>query len=83
MTELIGYLAAFFTTASFLPQAIKTIQTKDVSGVSILMYSMFVIGVSFWLIYGCLLGNMLIVVANVITLILAGAVLMVKIRHQK
>lgn len=83
MTELIGYLAAFFTTASFLPQAIKTIRTKDVSGVSLLMYSMFVTGVIFWLIYGWLLGNMVIVVANIVTVILAGIVLIIKIKHRK
>ena len=83
MTELIGYLAAFFTTASFLPQAIKTIRTKDVSGVSLLMYSMFVTGVIFWLIYGWLLGNMVIVAANMVTVILAGIVLVIKIKHKK
>jgi len=83
MTELIGYLAAFFTTASFLPQAIKTIRTKDVSGVSLMMYSMFVTGVIFWLIYGWLLGNVVIVAANIVTVILAGIVLVIKIKHRK
>ncbi len=35
-TEIIGYMAAFGTTISFLPQAVKTIRTKDTSGISLL-----------------------------------------------
>lgn len=79
MIELIGYIAAFLTTASFLPQAFKTIKTRDTSGISFAMYLMFVIGVGFWLAYGVLLGNWIIVIANVITLILSGTVLVIKI----
>lgn len=78
MTELIGYIAAFLTTASFLPQAIQTIKTCDTSGISFSMYLMFVIGVGFWLTYGLLLGNWVIVIANAITLILSGVVLVIK-----
>ena len=48
----IGYVAAFCTTVSFLPQAIKTIQTKDTSGISLYMYALFTVGTLFWLIYG-------------------------------
>ncbi len=81
MTELIGYIAAFLTTASFVPQAIKTIKTRDTSGISFAMYLMFVAGVCFWLAYGVLLGNFVIASANVVTLILAGLVLWVKIKN--
>ena len=83
MTELIGAIAAFLTTASFLPQAIKTIKTRDTSGISLSMYLMFVTGVGFWLAYGVLLGNWVIIVANIVTFILAGAVLVVKIRNSR
>jgi MtN3 and saliva related transmembrane protein len=81
MTELIGYIAAFLTTASFLPQAIQTIKTRDTSGISFWMYLMFVLGVSFWLAYGVLIENRAIVIANSVTLILAGLVLWVKIKN--
>ncbi len=81
MTELIGAIAAFLTTASFLPQAIKTIKTRDTSGISFVMYLMFVVGVGFWLAYGVLLKNHVIIIANVVTFILAGAVLVVKVKN--
>jgi len=80
MTELIGYIAAFLTTLSFLPQVIKTLKTRDTSGISLLMYSMFVLGVALWLIYGILIGNRVIVIANSITFFLSGTVLFVKLR---
>ncbi len=83
MTELIGATAAFLTTASFLPQAIKTIKTRDTSGISFAMYLMFVVGVGFWLAYGVLLENNVIIIANVVTFILAGAVLAVKVKNCK
>jgi len=83
MTEIIGYIAAFLTTISFLPQAIHTIRTKDTSGVSFLMYLLFTVGVAFWLLYGVLLKNKIIIIANVITLILAMIVLVIKMRNAR
>jgi MtN3 and saliva related transmembrane protein len=81
MIETIGAIAAFLTTTSFLPQAIRTIKTRDTSGISLAMYLMFVLGVALWLFYGLLLENMVIVVSNFITFILAGLVLVVKIKN--
>jgi len=83
MIEFIGYLAAFLTTLSFLPQAMKTIKTRDTSGISFLMYFMFVSGVFFWLIYGFLISNVTILVANLITLIFAGIVLFIKFKAMR
>jgi len=81
MIEIIGAIAAFLTTTSFLPQAIRTIKTRDTSGISLAMYLMFVVGVAFWLVYGLLLENMVILVSNFITFVLAGLVLVVKIKN--
>jgi MtN3 and saliva related transmembrane protein len=83
MIEIIGYIAAFLTTASFLPQAFKTLKTRDTSGISLLMYLMFACGVALWMIYGILIQNHIIIFANSIALILAGLVLLVKIRNLK
>ncbi|MBP7710369.1 MAG: SemiSWEET transporter [Rickettsiales bacterium] len=83
MIEIIGSVAAFLTTASFLPQTIHTLKTRDTSGISFAMYLMFVVGVAFWLTYGVLLENKVIVVANIVTFILAGLVLAVKIKNSK
>lgn len=74
-----GTIAAILTTASFLPQAIKTIKTKDTEGISTVMYSMFVVGVFLWIIYGIQLRDMPIIVANVITFVLASIILGFKI----
>jgi MtN3 and saliva related transmembrane protein len=80
-TELIGYLAASLTTASFVPQAWKTFQSKDVSGISLGMYSLFTAGIALWLVYGLLLGAWPIVMANSVTLVLASAILWMKLRY--
>lgn len=83
MIEFIGYLAAILTTVSFLPQVIKIIKTKDTSSVSLLMYLLFVAGVVCWLIYGILLENIVITSANLVTLLLSGIVLILKIKERK
>jgi MtN3 and saliva related transmembrane protein len=80
LTELMGYAAATLTTLSFVPQALHTFRTRDVSGISLGMYSMFTAGVAFWLIYGLLLQAWPIVMANVVTLVLAVSILAMKLR---
>lgn len=77
--ELIGYLAATLTTASFLPQAIMTVKTRDTSSLSLGMYSMFTLGVLLWLIYGIYLSNLAIIAANAVTFLLATLILSFKI----
>ena len=81
MNDLIGYVAASLTTLSFLPQALHTFRTRDVSGISLGMYSLFTSGVALWLVYGLLLQAWPIVVANVVTLVLALAILVMKLRY--
>jgi MtN3 and saliva related transmembrane protein len=80
--DLIGYMAAFLTTASFVPQVWHTFQTRDVRGISLGMYSAFTLGVACWLVYGLLLGAWPIVIANAITLTLASAILVMKLRYR-
>lgn len=77
--EIVSYVAATCTTASFLPQAILTIKTKDTEGLSLGMYSLFAIGVFCWLIYGLQIEDEAIIIANAITLVLAGIILAFKI----
>ena len=78
--DLLGYAAAALTTASFIPQAWLCFRTGDVSGISLGMYSSFTVGVALWLAYGVVLGAWPIVVANAITLMLAIAILLMKLR---
>lgn len=77
--ELLGYVAAFLTTVSFLPQVIKTVKTKDTSGISLNMYIFFVIGIILWFIYGLQLGAMPIILANLFTGIMASVILFYKV----
>jgi MtN3 and saliva related transmembrane protein len=77
--DSLGYCAATFTTASFIPQAWLTFRSRDVSGISLGMYSVFTLGVALWLSYGVMLRAWPIVIANTITLMLAAAILMMKL----
>ena len=77
--EGVGSLAAMLTTGSFIPQAWLTFRTKDVSGISLGMYSAFTSGVALWLLYGLAMGSWPITVANAITLSLALAILLMKL----
>ena len=81
LTDLVGSTAAFLTTASFLPQAWLSFRTRDVSGVSLGMYSVFTVGVALWLAYGVLLGSWPMMIANTITLALAVMILGMKLAY--
>ena len=85
LPDTLGYLAAAFTTASFVPQAWLTLRTRDVSGISLGMYSAFTLGVALWLAYGLAIGQWPIVLANLVTLALATTILTAKIviEHQQ
>ena len=75
-------MAAILTTVAFVPQAFKSWQTRDLSGVSLPMYSFFTVGVVMWLIYGVMLDSWPIIIANAITIVLAGVVLVLKVIHR-
>ena len=77
--QIVGYLAAFLTTFSFAPQALLTLKTRDTKTLSLGMYSMFASGVFFWLIYGILMGDWVIIIANTLTELLALPILGMKI----
>jgi MtN3 and saliva related transmembrane protein len=79
--ELLGYVGAALTTASFIPQAVMTIRTRDTRGISRGMYIIFTAGVAFWLAYGIALDSMPMILANTITFGLASTVLALKLRY--
>ena len=83
MSELIGYLAASLTTARFIPQAWLTFKTRDVSGISLGMYSVFTTGIALWLVYGLMIQAWPVVIANVITLGLAASILVMRLRFKR
>jgi len=81
-TDFIGYFSAFLTTFAFVPQALHSWKTRDLSGVSLPMYSIFSTGVLGWIVYGIKIASWPIVAANVITLALSCAVLWLKLKHR-
>ena len=78
--EWIGGIAATLTTCSFLPQVWRVWRTRHTKDISLLMYVLFTVGVALWLAYGILLGAWPVIIANGITLLLAGTVLVLKLR---
>ena len=82
MIEFIGFVAAILTTLSFVPQALHTIETKDTSGISLWMYVIFTTGVFLWLVYGFLITNWPLIIANLVTFALAATILIFKMKYK-
>ena len=80
LTPVIGFIAAVLTTVAFVPQILKIWRARSAKDVSLGMYTVFTIGVVLWLVYGILIDSWPIILANCITLLLAGVVLAMKVR---
>ncbi len=72
--------AALLTTAAFAPQAVKAWRSRSTRDVSLAMFTLMVTGITLWLIYGILIDDLPLILANAVTLIFAGAILVAKIR---
>ena len=83
LTDTIGTVGATLTTVAFLPQVWHTFRTKDVSGISLGMYTFLTMGIALWVAYGWLLSAWPIIIANGITLALALAILLMKLRYRE
>ncbi len=79
-TEVLGLAAATLTTGSFLPQVVRLWRTRNADGISLLTFTIFAAGVASWLVYGCLIHSVAIIAANVVTLVLALAVVVLVAR---
>ncbi|MDF9787248.1 SemiSWEET transporter [Polynucleobacter sphagniphilus] len=79
--ELIGYCAAFLTTIAFVPQALQSWCTRDLSGISLGMYSLFTAGVGLWLVYGLIIEKWPLILANALTFALALSILFLKLSN--
>ena len=79
---VIGLIAAACTTFAYVPQAIKIIKTKDTKSLSLIMYVIMTVGIMLWLSYGILLKDLPIIIANTVTLIFSGIILILKIKYK-
>lgn len=80
--EIIGLIAAVFTTSSFFPQVIKIWKTKQTKDISTAMYIAMMIGTCFWLTYGILISSFAIIVANIVSGLLVLFVLIFKLLNR-
>jgi MtN3 and saliva related transmembrane protein len=81
METLVSGFAATFTTLAFVPQAMHIIRHKETRAISRHMYVIFTIGVAFWLIFGLMIWNWPMIVANAITFALSATILTMKLRY--
>lgn len=79
--EWLGYLAATCTTLSFVPQAVKTIRTRNTSGISLGMYVVFTFGIVCWFGYGIFLQSWPMIASNAVTFVVAATILALKLKH--
>lgn len=79
--KLIGFAAATCTTVAYAPQAIKVWKTRSTGDISLGMFLAMVLGLALWLVYGLLSGDAPLVAANTITMVLAGGILLMKLRY--
>jgi MtN3 and saliva related transmembrane protein len=79
--EWAGYTAAAMTTLAFVPQAWKTIRTKDTRSISLGMYVVFTAGIAMWLVYGIALDSLPMILSNIVTFILSATILGLKLKH--
>ena len=80
--KYIGFFAAFCTTIAFVPQAIKVYKSKSTKDISLYMFLIFTIGVLSWLIYGIIIFNLPVILANATTLVLSIFILVYKLRYK-
>ncbi|MEP4378607.1 MAG: SemiSWEET transporter [Alphaproteobacteria bacterium] len=78
--DLIGGVAAVLTTIAFVPQVVKSWQTRSTRDISLGMFVIFGTGLSLWLVYGFIIESRPIIVANVVTLMLVAAMIAMKLR---
>lgn len=81
--DLLGLVATCFTTSSFVPQVWRTWKTRDVSGISLPTYVIITIGLALWLVYGWLRGDMPLMVANAVMVVLTVAITVMKLRFEQ
>jgi MtN3 and saliva related transmembrane protein len=79
----IGLVAACLTTSAFLPQLIKVWRSKSAKDVSLVMFVVFTLGIALWFLYGLIRNDLVIILANAITFLLALAILLLKLRFDR
>jgi MtN3 and saliva related transmembrane protein len=81
VVETIGSVAAILTTGCYMPQVLHTYKTKNVAGISLGMYLLLSTGIAFWLAYGMMLHSLPLIFSNIVTLLMIGSIIAMKLRY--
>jgi MtN3 and saliva related transmembrane protein len=81
LETLVGFVAAFCTTVSYIPQVKKCWQTGSTGDLSLKMLAILATGIALWVLYGVLKGDMVIIIANSISLLLLFNLLFFKVKE--
>lgn len=81
--DILGLIASFFTTSSFVPQVWKTWKSRDVSGIALPTYLILTTGLGLWLIYGIFKNDLPLMVSNALMIVLTGMISVMKIIFNK
>jgi MtN3 and saliva related transmembrane protein len=80
---LVGTVAGICSTGSFVPQVIKAWREQDTEAISKRMYVVTVAAFTLWIVYGLMIESVPIITFNILSLLLSGTVLLLKLRHQR
>jgi MtN3 and saliva related transmembrane protein len=81
--QTLGFLAAFCTTAAFVPQLIRVLRLRSARDISLPTFLMFSVGVFLWLLYGIYTGSKPVIASNLVTLVLSVSILILKLRFDR
>lgn len=82
-TEILGLIAGSLTTIAFVPQVVKIWRSKHAHDISLAMFSLFSVGVALWIVYGLIIDSLPVILSNAVTLVLALAILAMKLRFRE
>ena len=81
--ELLGFVAAFCTTAAFVPQLLRVVKLKSAREISLGTFLLFSVGVFLWVLYGIYTGSKPVIASNLVTLVLSVSILFLKVRYDR
>jgi MtN3 and saliva related transmembrane protein len=82
-TDHLGFIAAICTTSAFVPQVLLVWRARVATGISTGMYLTFIVGLALWCCYGIMVGAWPVIIANGVTLLLASAILIMKLHFER
>lgn len=81
LVTFIGLLAGTLTSVAFLPQVLKTWQSKSAKDISLGMFLLFSTGIFLWLVYGICIRDLPVILTNLVTFVLASTILFFKLKY--